>query len=109
MIRELENFKAAERWLLRRLRLLVDHADEILHAWEVRTRNEMDTPATVSQIQQPKVVESIKAPEVCDGALALEVGGVTRRPRQLKKKRRMTAAEFDLDIRMRSAARAGAR
>jgi hypothetical protein len=38
--REAERFDAAVRWILRRLRLWLDAADERVHSWEIVTRKE---------------------------------------------------------------------
>lgn len=113
-LKELEHFRAVERWIVRRLRLLLDRADEVLHRWEVEVRAE----------PQPYLGEgSIPNQAASSGHASPMEGGwqngsqVTLRAsragvaagRAPKKKRRMTAAEFDLDIRERSLARAGAR
>jgi hypothetical protein len=108
---EIARFHAAERWLIKQLRRAIDRADEILHRWEVAARG-----------NAAPVIQEIDGQVHCvadktGNRLALEEGSrdfARYSPRQfairrLRKKRRMTAAEFDLDIRMRTAARAGAR
>lgn len=132
MNRELKNFRAAERWIVKKLRMWLDRADEIVHGWEVRVRQERvsvdsvsvrRSDATVPE-RQPVRQRAVAWPatsEIQGERLVGETNeGTADSPRDhkahdavsflppKKRKRRMTAAEFDLDIRNRVMARAGA-
>lgn len=112
---ELDRFRAAERWLMKTLRRAIDRADEVLHRWEVEIRKDGEAchgaQSVAVKSNSTVLAEPIETEtESWRGTLTEQDGNASvptkRRP---SKKRRMTAAEFDLDIRMRSAARAGAR
>lgn len=116
MNRELKNFRAAERWIVKKLRAWLDRADEFVHAAEVRIREEskeIDARTSLPALLQPARGVSRDADKT-GNRLALEEGDAdccSPSPSpvpKLKRKRRMTAAEFDLDIRNRVMARAGA-
>jgi len=102
-MRELQRFRAAERWLIRCLRRLLDCADEFVHGWEVAVR---ESAPQVPQIKQELDGQVHCAADKTGNRLALEGAEFPPR-RQLKprRKRRMTAAEFDADMRRRVEAR----
>jgi hypothetical protein len=43
---EVHRFRAAERWILRRLRRWLDAVDDAVHGWEVRIREEIASEKT---------------------------------------------------------------
>lgn len=116
---ELQNFRAAERWIVRRLRLLLNRADEVLHSWEVMVREDAANVSVSVRVEPARAARSegnalsgvgaLEADEFGDDRIRGRVSRDRQPQRAAKKKRRMTAAEFDLDIRERSLARAGAR
>lgn len=113
MIAELKRFHAAERWLLKKLRAWLDRADEFVHQWEVAARAEV-APVVADESTPHGSDRAAAEMDLSDAdktgnRLALEAGGrLLHRegtPRQFKKKRRITAAEFDADMRRRIDAR----
>ena len=126
-MRELQRFRAAERWLIRRLRRMLDRADEFMHGWEVAVREDANLfrddktlnqslPGTESIVREFR--QDRRTPPMNDSPRGLRdqeygVGGTSVRADSKKSlrgragraKRRMTAAEFDAEMRRRVEAR----
>ena len=93
--REVERFDAALRWIVRKLRLMLDAADERVHSWEVLLRKESVIAATTTPGKVGQPIEIVEA----------KLGESLRRPRSRVgnpadhgrfRRRGVTSREFDL-------------
>jgi hypothetical protein len=82
---EAKRFDAALRAIVRRLRNLVDAADERVHAWEVLLRKENSQEATPWAIALPRSGDTGKR---------ARANSITRS--KAPRRHHVTAAEFDL-------------
>jgi hypothetical protein len=110
MIPELNRFRATERRVLRWLRRLVDAADECLHRLEVHVREEaadadLSLPVRVEPARIARsegnglpATSTVAEDEFGDDRIQRRIprDRQPQRAAQAKRKRRMTAAEFDL-------------
>jgi len=97
---EVARFKAAERWIVKMLRNAIDRADEFVHGYEVRLRNEAAAENSLKRIDARVGTD---APASIGEGIHAAPPSPAAFPK--KKKRRMTAAEFDADMRRRIDAR----
>jgi hypothetical protein len=98
---EVQRFRATERRLIRILRRLLDRADEILHGWEVAIREipvpVRVEPAGIARGEREAVpgIDPFPMHEFRTRRIRGRKTGSDQPQRAPKKKRHLTAAEFD--------------
>jgi hypothetical protein len=107
-MKEAQRFDGLLRWLICRLRLLLDAADERVHAWEVLLRKEFPygeavTAANATRGKVGLALERVaNQGESCDRNMKtpsvqlLQPRSRVGNPASRRKRRGMTAAAFDL-------------
>lgn len=98
--KEAERFDSALRWIVKKLRLWLDAADERVHAWEILLRRDSEMPlvgtkSTVREFSQARAVLPVIDSRRIKRRQESRVGR-TKRPASPIRRRGLTAREFDL-------------
>jgi hypothetical protein len=59
---EVQNFDAATRWIVRKLRVWLDRADDVVHGWEVNIRKSQSFPLTNGEAGAVDQVRDLQPP-----------------------------------------------